>query len=94
MYNLCMSMKAIKQLCSADIGFSGHKAIDVEMWFPSEQKYREIASITWCSDFQARRMKARYKTKNGKNELVHTMNGTGLAVGRLLSSIIENKGVL
>lgn len=81
----------VVELCSGDIGFSGHKAVDIEMWFPSEQKYREIASITWCSDFQARRMKTRYKTKTGKNELVHTMNGTGLAVGRLLAAIIEHE---
>ena len=79
----------IIELCSADIGFSGHKAYDIEMWFDKQKKYREIASITWCSDFQARRLNARYKTTENKKNLVHTINGTGLASGRVLSAIMN-----
>ena len=79
----------IIELCAGDIGFAGHKAYDFEMWFPGEAKFREIATITWCHDFQARRMNFKYKD-NGKNLLGHTLNGTGLAVGRLLAALIEN----
>lgn len=81
----------IIELCSGDIGFSGHRAFDIEVWFPSQNKYREVASITWCHDFQARRMNAKFK--NGKkSELLHTMNGTGLAVGRIIAALIDNFG--
>jgi seryl-tRNA synthetase len=78
------------ELCAGDIGFAGHKAYDIEIWFPTENKYREIATITWCHDFQARRMNTKVKFKDGKKELLHTLNGTGLAVGRVLAAILEN----
>ena len=80
----------IIELCAGDIGFAGHKAYDFEIWFPSEQKYREIATITWCHDFQARRMNAKFKNKQKEKFLLHTLNGTGLAVGRVLAAMIEN----
>ena len=80
----------IIELCAGDIGFAGHKAYDFEIWFPAEGKYREIATITWCHDFQARRMKAKVKRADGKKELLHTLNGTGLAVGRVLAALLEN----
>lgn len=81
----------IIQLCSGDVGFSGHRAFDIEVWFPSQNIYREVASITWCSDFQARRMGAKFK--NGKkSEYLHTMNGTGLAAGRMMAALIDNFG--
>jgi len=77
-------------LCSGDMGFSAEKTFDIEVWLPSENKYREISSCSSCGSFQARRMKARYK--NDKNEivLVGTLNGSGLAVGRTLVAILEN----
>ncbi len=81
----------IIELCAGDIGFAGHKAYDFEIWFPHEQKYREIATVTWCHDFQARRMNAKYKDKNNKKHYLHTLNGTGLAVGRILAAMIENQ---
>lgn len=81
----------IIELCAGDIGFAGHKAYDFEIWFPHEQKYREIATVTWCYDFQARRMNAKYKDKNNKKHYLHTLNGTGLAVGRVLAAMIENQ---
>lgn len=80
----------IIELCAGDIGFAGHKAFDIEIWFPHENKYREIASITWCYDFQARRMNAKYKNKNNEKNYIHTLNGTGLAVGRVLAAMLEN----
>lgn len=82
----------IIELCAKDIGFAGHKAYDFEVWFPKEQAWREIATITWCHDFQARRMNAKVKRKDGKKELVHTLNGTGLAVGRVMACLIETHG--
>ena len=77
-------------LCSGDMGFSAEKTFDIEVWLPSENKYREISSCSSCGSFQARRMKARYK--NDKNEivLVGTLNGSGLAVGRTLVAVLEN----
>jgi seryl-tRNA synthetase len=80
----------IIQLCSADIGFSGAKTYDLEVWIPSQKKYREISSCSNTLDFQARRMMARYKDLHGKNLYVHTLNGSGLAVGRTLVAILEN----
>lgn len=80
----------IIELCAGDIGFAGHKAYDFEIWFPNEKKYREIATITWCHDFQARRMNAKYKNKKNEKFYIHTLNGTGLAVGRVLAAILEN----
>ena len=80
----------IVELCSGDIGFAGHKAFDIELFFREENRFREIASITWCGDFQARRMNTRFK-EDGKTKLVHTMNGTGLAVGRIIEALVQNK---
>jgi seryl-tRNA synthetase len=78
-------------LCSGDVGFCSKKTFDLEVWLPSEDKYREISSCSNCGDFQARRMKARYKSKkDGKNYFVHTLNGSALAVGRTLIAILEN----
>ncbi len=77
-------------LCTGDMGFSAAKTYDLEVWVPSQQTYREISSCSNCTDFQARRMKTRYKTENGKPELVHTLNGSGLAVGRTLVALVEN----
>jgi seryl-tRNA synthetase len=78
-------------LCSGDMGFSAAKTYDIEVWLPSQQKYREISSCSNFRDFQARRMKARYRhPETGKPELLHTLNGSGLAVGRTLVAIMEN----
>lgn len=76
-------------LSTGDMGFSVKKTYDIEVWLPSENKYREISSCSNCGDFQARRMNARYKAENG-NIFLHTLNGSGLAVGRTLIAIIEN----
>ncbi|GAB4224959.1 MAG: serine--tRNA ligase [Francisella sp.] len=81
----------VVKLCTGDMGFSAKKTYDIEVWIPSQNTYREISSCSWCGDFQARRMKARHKNPNMKKpELVHTLNGSGLAVGRTLLAIIEN----
>jgi seryl-tRNA synthetase len=80
----------IIELCAGDIGFAGHKGYDFELWFPAEGKFREIASVTWCHEFQARRMKTKVKRKNGNKDFIHTLNGTGLAAGRVLAAILEN----
>lgn len=78
-------------LCTGDTGFCAAKTYDLEVWLPSQNTYREISSCSNCTDFQARRMMARFKdSKTGKNELVHTLNGSGLAVGRTLVAILEN----
>jgi len=77
-------------LSTGDMGFSAEKTYDIEVWIPSEQKYREISSCSSCGTFQAKRMKARYKNKDNKNEYVGTLNGSGLAVGRTLIAILEN----
>ena len=77
-------------LCSGDMGFSAEKTYDIEVWLPSENKYREISSCSSCGSFQARRMKARYKNDNKETVLVGTLNGSGLAVGRTLVAILEN----
>ncbi|MCH5336374.1 MAG: serine--tRNA ligase [Campylobacter sp.] len=77
-------------LCTGDLGFSAAKTIDLEVWLPGQNKYREISSVSNCRDFQARRAKIRYKNEQGKNELVHTLNGSSLAVGRTLVAIMEN----
>jgi seryl-tRNA synthetase len=76
-------------LCSGDMGFSARKTYDLEVWLPSQDKYREISSCSNCGDFQARRMNARYRSKDGVR-FVHTLNGSGLAVGRTLVAILEN----
>lgn len=77
-------------LCTADMGFSSAKTYDLEVWLPAQKAYREISSVSNCEAFQARRMQARFKNEQGKNELVHTLNGSGLAVGRTLVAILEN----
>lgn len=78
-------------LCGGDIGFSAAKTYDIEVWLPSQDKYREISSCSSFNDFQARRMKARFKNPDtGKTELLHTLNGSGLAIGRTLLAIMEN----
>ena len=77
-------------LCSGDMGFSAEKTYDIEVWLPSENKYREISSCSSCSTFQAQRMKARYKNENNETIFVGTLNGSGLAVGRTLIAILEN----
>jgi seryl-tRNA synthetase len=78
-------------LCTGDMGFSAKKTYDIEVWLPGQNKYREISSISNCGDFQARRMRARYKEINAKEtQFVHTLNGSGLAVGRTLVAVLEN----
>jgi len=77
-------------LCSADIGFGARKCIDLEVWLPSQNTYREISSISNCGDFQARRAGIRFKDGSNKPEFAHTLNGSGLAVGRTLVAILEN----
>ncbi len=77
-------------LSTGDMGFSAEKTYDIEVWLPSENKYREISSCSSCGTFQAKRMKARYKNNNNENEFVGTLNGSGLAIGRTLIAILEN----
>ncbi len=77
-------------LCSGDLGFSAAKTIDLEVWFPGQNRYREISSVSNTRDFQARRAKIRFKDEDKKNRLVHTLNGSSLAVGRCLIAIMEN----
>jgi seryl-tRNA synthetase len=77
-------------LCSGDIGFASQKTFDLEVWVPSQEKYREISSISNCGDFQARRANIRYRGKDGKVGFAHTLNGSGLAVGRTVVAILEN----
>lgn len=78
------------QLCSGDTGFGARTTVDLEVWLPGQNQYREIASISNCGDFQARRMNARFKDKDGKIQFMHTLNGSGLAVGRCLLAVMEN----
>jgi seryl-tRNA synthetase len=81
----------VMALCTGDMGFQSQKTYDLEVWVPSENKYREISSCSNCGDFQARRMKTRYRPQGQKNtEFVHTLNGSGLAVGRALIAVLEN----
>ncbi len=81
----------VMKLCTADIGFSAQKTYDIEVWLPGRSVYREISSCSVCGDFQARRMKARFRTKKTKEtQFVHTLNGSGLAVGRTLIAVLEN----
>ncbi len=77
-------------LCGGDLGFSAARTIDLEVWLPSQQQYREISSCSNFLDFQARRMQARFRTSDGKIEFLHTLNGSGLAVGRTLVAVLEN----
>lgn len=80
----------VMQLCTGDMGFGAARTFDLEVWLPAQDTYREISSCSNCEAFQARRMQARYKTAQGKNEFVHTLNGSGLAVGRALVAVLEN----
>ena len=77
-------------LCTGDIGFAAAKTYDLEVWLPAQNAYREISSCSNCEAFQARRMQARFRNAQGKPELVHTLNGSGLAVGRTLVAVLEN----
>ena len=77
-------------LCTGDMGFASQKTFDLEVWVPSQNKYREISSISNCGDFQARRANIRFRNKEGKLEFAHTLNGSGLAVGRTVVAILEN----
>jgi len=77
-------------LCTGDMGFASAKTYDIEVWFPSQGRYREISSCSNCEDFQARRMNTRYRDAQGKLHFVHTLNGSGLAIGRTLAAILEN----
>jgi seryl-tRNA synthetase len=77
-------------LCTGDMGFGAAKTYDLEVWLPAQHTYREISSVSNCEAFQARRLQARFKNAQGRNELVHTLNGSGLAVGRTLVAVLEN----
>ncbi len=80
----------VMSLCTGDMGFGAAKTYDLEVWLPAQNTFREISSVSNCEAFQARRLQARYKNAQGKNELVHTLNGSGLAVGRTLVAVLEN----
>jgi len=80
----------VMALCTGDMGFGATKTHDLEVWLPGQSAYREISSVSSCDAFQARRLQARFKGANGKNEYVHTLNGSGLAVGRTLVAVLEN----
>ncbi len=77
-------------LCTGDMGFGARKTYDLEVWLPGQGTYREISSVSWCGDFQSRRMNTRYRAENGKPAFGHTLNGSGLAVGRTLVAVLEN----
>jgi seryl-tRNA synthetase len=80
----------VMALCTGDMGFGASRTHDLEVWLPAQNTYREISSVSNCEAFQARRLQARFKTAQGKNEFVHTLNGSGLAVGRTLVAVLEN----
>ena len=80
----------VMSLCTGDLGFGAAKTYDLEVWLPGQNTFREISSVSNCEAFQARRLQARFKNSQGKNELVHTLNGSGLAVGRTLVAVLEN----
>ena len=80
----------VVSLCTGDMGFSAAKTYDLEVWLPAQNTYREISSVSNCEAFQARRLQARFRSESGKTELVHTLNGSGLAVGRTLVAVLEN----
>ena len=80
----------VMSLCTGDMGFGAAKTYDLEVWLPGQNNYREISSVSNCEAFQARRLQARFKNAQGKNEFVHTLNGSGLAVGRTLVAVLEN----
>ena len=81
----------VMTLCTGDMGFASQKTYDIEVWLPGQNMYREISSCSICGEFQARRMNARYRTREGRNvRHVHTLNGSGVAVGRALIAVMEN----
>ena len=80
----------VMALCTGDMGPSSARTHDLEVWLPAQNTFREISSVSNCEAFQARRLQARFKNANGKNEFVHTLNGSGLAVGRTLVAVLEN----
>jgi seryl-tRNA synthetase len=80
----------VMALCTGDMGFSASRTYDLEVWLPAQNTYREISSLSNCETFQARRMQARFRNAQGKPELLHTLNGSGLAVGRTLVAVLEN----
>ncbi|VVC54833.1 seryl-tRNA synthetase, also charges selenocysteinyl-tRNA with serine [Beijerinckiaceae bacterium RH AL1] len=81
----------VMTLCTGDMGFASRKTFDIEVWLPGQDRYREISSCSVCGDFQARRMNARYRPAEGKGtRFVHTLNGSGVAVGRALVAVLEN----
>ena len=81
----------VVELCAGDLGFAATKTYDLEVWLPAQNRYREISSCSNCGDFQARRMQARWRpSKSGKPELLHTLNASGLAIGRTLVAVMEN----
>ena len=80
----------VMSLCTGDMGFGSAKTYDLEVWLPAQNTFREISSVSNCEAFQARRLQARFKNAQGKNEFVHTLNGSGLAVGRTLVAVVEN----
>lgn len=86
---LCLPYR-VMSLCTGDMGFGAAKTYDLEVWLPAQNTYREISSCSNCEGFQSRRLQARFKNAQGKNELVHTLNGSGLAVGRTLVAVLEN----
>ena len=77
-------------LVTGDMSFAAQKTIDIEVWLPGQNRYYEVSSVSHCGDFQARRSQIRYKQKEGKPELVHTLNGSGLATSRLMVALLEN----
>ena len=77
-------------LCTGDLGFGARRTFDIEVWLPGQNTYREISSVSTCGDFQARRMNARFRDGDGKPQFVHTLNGSGVAVGRCLIAVLEN----
>jgi seryl-tRNA synthetase len=78
-------------LCTADLGFAGAKTYDLEIWFPEQKKYREVSSVTNCLDFQARRANIRFRREpKAKPEFVHTLNGSGVAIGRTVAALLES----
>jgi seryl-tRNA synthetase len=80
----------VVSLCVGDMGFGATKTYDLEVWLPAQNTYREISSVSNCEAFQARRLQARFRNESGKTEFVHTLNGSGLAVGRTLVAVLEN----
>ena len=77
-------------LCTGDTGFAARKTYDIEVWLPGQGRFREISSCSNCGDFQARRMNTRYRAKDKSLQFVHTLNGSGLAIGRTLVAVLEN----